>query len=60
MAINYITTNFGLLNEKLAELKKKIADIYFKVGEIDAAIAFLDCSIKIYERICGVSDVKTL
>lgn len=48
------------MNEQLAFLNKKIAEVYFRLGEIEAAILFMDCSAKIFEKIHGLSDVETL
>lgn len=42
-AINYASTNFGIMTEELAMLNKKIAEIYFRIGEIDAAVLFGHC-----------------
>lgn len=56
-AINYASTNFGIMTEELAMLNKKIAEIYFRIGEIDAAVLFGHCGERMCERIYGESHV---
>lgn len=56
-AINFATTNFGIITEELAALNKKVAEIYFRIGEVEAALMFINCAQKMYEKIYGESHV---
>ena len=47
-ALNYTTTNFGLMNERLGFLNKKLGELYFRIGDIDTCTMFMSCALKIF------------